>query len=431
MDEKIENNKESNKKQPTAHYRLQLLPYEFLQGCTQHLMQKFNEFSGRYILDDTYLQLREKIENLRKNYEVQVSQKPKTIFSSFWGNNTPGHVRIEQISLIEFICQDLPKQCRDPQQEAASRTILLGALIYRYLRLLLEYKNDKNSARKNCALFAVLEKILLIDDKNKLDDLTIETTCTALCHFLKNSQEEPIFIKEKLSLLSPKLNKTNYSYVNQDKEFFQKLEEMILKAKKNNQCIYQQVYYIEFISSIANVLKDMDEEVNLFLANMKKQCKGQENIKISDFIEYFTTEKVKPCTKLLLQNSMGILSEKISIFKKFEFFEKKIKGIIKVKNQCALLGGFVVVLHQCDQDQSMKVLKNSIYHLLKSHENYALGNEIKDFAVRALNDFIQYPNIEELLNLKPFKQLSVLKKELLTLQEMLEPQEILTTNRMN
>ncbi|STX47994.1 Uncharacterised protein [Legionella hackeliae] len=210
--------------------------YRDLHNKAIKLHNSFNELINRYI-PPTYEQIRQKVNSLEEKYNEKVRKK-----SGFFVNTTPD-LRRDQVACISQLLPKLPQE-GTVQLLNNAQNILLGAVLYRYQRIILSY-NSKflfylgYSADNSCVKLILEEEFEF--EKQKLDAETIATCCEAYKAYLE---------QEDVSSDKKKKVADQFPYIQEDTEFFSKLKEIIVHARVKARPITIQLQVIVLCSQL-------------------------------------------------------------------------------------------------------------------------------------------------------------------------------------
>lgn len=377
-----------------THARLEKKPYipldkDALLDSTTNLQQTFNAFAKLYFPPD-YKTLRGEVQVLEANYLEQVKSKSK----SGWRLTTPvaDQTRLDQIACIKLLVERLPEK---PDNEATlkqAHMILLGALLYRYLRIESSYTSGYGifGSADNSALKVVLFKLLNLGENNIPDQQTIATCCGEYRNYLKQND-----------------NVERYSYIKKDHDFFVNLDSIIDTATIKAKSVNDKIKYILFIQSVPALLNRNEDIIN------QNICKRLDEWIVGELKQktVLTFIDVKLCldnmtgTELSIRNYFEayFLAEDLEITAETrESFKTEIMDNMKLWYQYAILGAYFMCIEEC-KPSSKSELSSLLYQTFESAigskaETY-LDNKTRDNALTALKKFVEL-STEPLLNLE-------------------------------
>lgn len=373
--------------------------YKPLQDATDNLQQLFSDLSDRYTTP-SYAELREKVLSLAKLYKDEV-EKTK--------GKTPEAHRLDQIACITQLAAELPAPSKDQTTDWGSRFILLGALFYRLKRIDNSYgslygffgKSKNSSALNNC-----IEAICVINDENRLDDLTLFHSCTAYREYLKS---------EGVS--------NTYAYIKKDPlDFFSNLDSIIKKAKRSINAdvdidISRQYNQIFFIQSVAKKLAENDMSLSVVLTNltisMKARLKSKQELDYDDILKCIEDIKTPPLEKWLILHFLSY--EKVVSEINIEQFKNEIESSNNILSSSALVGAYVLSLPKGEPKiscltQTLNFALNIGKRLDKDRRNI-LDDLSRAQALEAFNIFIKLPG-SDAINMTVWGKKTILEKKL-------------------
>ncbi|MDP1604794.1 MAG: hypothetical protein Q8M03_16190 [Legionella sp.] len=262
--------------------------------------------------------------------------------------------------------------------EAANNT-LLGALVHRRWRLILEHAW---TGPDNCALKRTIDELLAINDKNPLDPLTISTFCEAYLNYLQKIE-------------NGKANYTEYSYIKtkiaKKYDFFGEIQETINNDEVRAGCVYisRLLSFVEFVQTIPPILTPYREKFMDMVAELKKllteKLVDEEEIGRDEVLEFLATikptrpELVDFIKEYILQPGIKVNESSLSLF------IENITYRIDVYCRYALIGVYMMTLYECSDED----LHKTFYKAIKVDEHNSLdGAEIRN-ALKGLNCFIE------------------------------------------
>ncbi|ARG99753.1 hypothetical protein [Legionella micdadei] len=233
--------------------------YQDIQLETNELRRKFSDLTNTYLFPPT-AQLLEYVDlKIEETYRKKVKM----------GGRKPDPVRLDQISFIKHVRNDLSEDLSSEKNEERleAERILMGAVVYRFLRLKENYSPKFEASLKgvarffasygykdvsSCELYNTLMELFKFE---KLDPYTVSVCCSSFKKYL-DSQEDP----------------TRYAYVKADLEFDTKLSNIIKEATANVEStkisMKKQMEYISFIESMGMSLNKSDCEVATYLEQL-------------------------------------------------------------------------------------------------------------------------------------------------------------------
>jgi hypothetical protein len=347
-------------------------PYKKLKEATHELQRTFGKFAKRFS-NPTYAELCDLISRLEKEYREKVLQKKGWVFFS---KPKPDQTRLDQIALIVQLsgrvqegvsrrCEEARRTEKNPivlneiieAQFAEASDILLGAILYRYLRLVKEYEGAGScyglvTDASNCALKNAIDDLLKINiagassfsatassvPMNTLDSLTIFTCCNAFQNYLNENNA------------NQKKNYTEYSYIENDSLFFTNLSSIIEAERPKSKPMRDLLQFAIFIQSIPPLLTTYEQDLNDLLKPLISAL-GTKLLEVEEIDSEGVLEALKTITtdspvahffeQYLLASDLVIDEEH------FTRFENDIKERMEIYCQYALLGAYVMSLKRC------------------------------------------------------------------------------------
>lgn len=410
--------------------------YEELQKTTGELIDLFNDYAKRY-KPGPYSTLLKIVKNeLKGRYEENVKKKPQKktrglLSLTYFTNTEPDDLRLNQITCITQLGTTLPETENGKEKEAAKYFgILLGSIIYRYLRLEAAYQGifAMTSDPENCALKTTLAEVLQLSKDNELDDLTIFDCCSAYHTFLK---------QEKIA--------ESFKYVQNDKDFFIKLNKIISRYQPSSESILKRIEYLHVIQNIDEILTRMEGPIQLLFPDLVKELKAamadKQELSPEEMREFWKKYAVK-----LKPHEVPVL-EKVLIFsrpiKKEELMtsdstscdlEKLFTGRLNTYKQFVLFGAYVTTLQKIKEtsvdteDPLAKkmndALIDTINKALKINASNVLNKETLRLGFVYMELFLKIPGVEEQIKAGPWGRGDILKGYVVTtLKELDEVEE--------
>ncbi len=358
-----------------------------LQDVSDNLQYYLNKELGRY-QSKPYEVLVDATLKLEAHYRDNV--KKKTYFLT---PHVPDEARLKEIACITFLVLHLPKTDPNTFKRFKVHNIVLGALFYRrmarentYQRSLLYTLTLGGWTEKASALYLSIESILGLDDKNKIDPLTVFTCCSAYKECLEKIKAD---------------DKKNY--IPESEADLALLDTIISESKVDKRYLSfsLQMDYVVSIESVAKLIKDTDQKMRpsfmTFKEKLLQALKLKEVLLNSDLIAC-----LESCNfiawkniffKYLIPKNTRITKENLDTF----IDDRQVE--LTHFNQYILLGAYVMVLkHEPIKDEQplpdalIKVLKQAI-------DSVRADNELDDKtcfkALKVLNSYLMLPSFQD------------------------------------
>lgn len=382
--------------------------YAILQKSTRELQQTFNDLTKRYTTL-SYEQLCAGVERLEELYKEKVVAK-----HSWWSKPAPDPLRLNQIGCITqlMLCKPLPIGVEVTESEAKKYATqkdkffntLMGALLYRFLRLIESYSGLTGmygffgSAATNCALAQALESFLKITAKNPLDDLTIAICGKAyLDHLTQNGVAD------------------EFKYVKSDPEFFIKLQEIVKTSTQKSKPMGDQLKYIVCIQSVNEVIAQYLKQMKLVITTLETKLKTildtQELTKEEVVLLLQEIQKPEACIQFL-QNYIlsSINNEAVINLENLASFKRQLEKNLEIYSQYALLGSYILTMDHVQMPDSP--LHSVLKYSTAMRPDNLLDKEAQTLALTSLSRFIDtFPEFV-LINTEIWEGFSVFKAEL-------------------
>ncbi|RMX15281.1 hypothetical protein EAS68_12765 [Legionella jordanis] len=372
----------------------QMLNYTIFKKNTEELLQKFNNYCQRYPTVN-YEVLRQKVSGLQEKY-IAKSQKGKSGYFS----SSDTRLRCDQLACISQLLPKLPdpKTEKDEEKLESAEQILLGAIIFRYLRIKKSYENPFSffKTEEDSYTFQVLDEEF--DFKNKLDEETIVSCCEAYQRYLLQSL--------------PTGNQNvgdQFPYIVKNKQkFYKNLSEIINERKPQAQLIRAQLNVIDFVYSVYESLEKTEEAVCAVLPKFKAMVwlKLEELEREGNSKGYLTYEELivlakslKPAPEecalagLILLFPAKISKDKIEALETGVVgnisFDKYFEHAFAIRNNYCLLGAYIMALGLCDSGtEKLLIALNGAINVLGENQ---LDLYTTGMALKALSDYTRLP----------------------------------------
>lgn len=410
--------------------------YDELQKATGELIDLFNDFAKRY-KPGSYSALLKVVKNeLKGKYEENVKRKPQKktrglLSFTYFTNTVPDELRLNQITCITQLGTTLPEPENGKEKETIKYFgILLGSIIYRYLRLEALYQGffAMASDSENCALKTTLAEALQLNSDNDLDDLTVFDCCSAYETYLK---------QDKIA--------DTFEYIKSDKEFFSKLSHIIAKRKPGSETILKRIEYLQVIQNIDQILTRMEGPIHLLFPDLVKELRGamadRPELSPEEIREFWKkyAVKLKPQELPVLEKVM-IFNEKI---KKEDLvcsdakscdLEKRLMVRLGTYKQHVLFGAYAATLQKIKEisvdteDHLAKKMNDALIDTINKALTINASNMLDKETLRLgfvyMELFLKIPGMEEQIKAGPWGRGDILKGYVVTtLKELDEPQE--------
>ncbi len=283
--------------------------------------------------------------------------------------------------------------------------ILLGALFYRLLRIKDGY-GSLELARAQSALCRAIYQLLGLSEINQLDDWTVMTCCQYFYDYLKRDDTA-----------------ARVPYIQEDAQFFEKLQQRIVEAKIKAQPIIKQLAYIDFIQSVAKTLSEFQHKFLPLLDGLVSNSANQPSSPQA-MLAYFEAMKDlsayhRAYLKLLIRNDSTEFSSSDGSTSLRQEIES-IKQRIQCRNEYTLLGAYLSVLMcRMEGDWPSKpihpdklMLHGLLEKVIVTTDTGKLDFEARDLSLMMLHDFVSLPEITSTLNMTCWEQLVYLQREI-------------------
>lgn len=306
---------------------------QLLQKSTADLQQTFNGFAKLYF-PPNYKKLRELISQLEDKYIEAVKNKAK----DSWRFTTPvpDQTRLDQIGCLTQLMTNLPEKFGNDAELQQAHRVLLGAVLYRYLRIESSYTDAYGlfGSADNSALKVVLFVLLGLSENNRLDSQTIVTCCGEYCEHLKQNG-----------------NSDRYSYIKKDMDFFINIEKIINTAKISAAPIASKMQYIIFVQSVSALLSKQEEVIIKDVCQplcvlFEKKLQGQTLLESKDVRLCLRSLNVQPLVSNFFEERC--IMDDLEISKEsLNDFSDDITGKMSIMYQYSLLGAYIMCIEQC------------------------------------------------------------------------------------
>lgn len=333
--------------------------YQDIQLETNELRRKFSDLTNTYLFPPT-AQLLEYVDlKIEETYRKKVKM----------GGRKPDPVRLDQISFIKHVRNDLSEDLSSEKNEERleAERILMGAVVYRFLRLKENYSPKFEASLKgvarffasygykdvsSCELYNTLMELFKFE---KLDPYTVSVCCSSFKKYL-DSQEDP----------------TRYAYVKADLEFDTKLSNIIKEATANVEStkisMKKQMEYISFIESMGMSLNKSDCEVATYLEQLThligekiETLEDSQSLSRKEILESLDTLSPSPVIRQVFEE---FIPQELAIMANGEMhtpdnkgdwssdgqFENVLSKHLKIQSKYTLLGAYFLCLNQCNED---------------------------------------------------------------------------------
>ncbi|ASQ45425.1 hypothetical protein [Legionella clemsonensis] len=374
--------------------------YRYLHNNTNILHDTFNKLINRYI-PPTYEQVRQKVSSFPEKYNEKVNKK-----SGLLVNTTRG-LRLDQSACISLLLPKLPEE-GSVQEINQAHNILLGAVIYRFLRIKKSYKPKYYSyfgySPKDSCTYQILEEDFEFD-KQQLDAETIATCCEAYLAYLEQEVVTTIGKKQKVG--------DQFPYIKEDVDFYKNLKAIIRDARAIAQPITAQLKIISFVQSVAVSFRTMDNnalevlpKLSSVVSNKLKKSPAQELTsedvaELLDTIHPAVNEAAKETLKLVLPDmvtSKGVFtkviisnSSPIRTEDKYLSFQDYVQEALIMNSQYALLGAYILALSRSEADKPE--LKDALNHAIAAQGVNQLDEKTKKWGLVAFHNYVTIPGI--------------------------------------
>lgn len=254
---------------------------------------------------------------------------------------------------------------------------LLGALVHRYFRLIIEYNDYNKSIANPAALFQVklwdvttcrfFKAVVaaLQSDKRVLDELTIVSALEVFREnmFLEVAVEETKG-KTKKTLKIPRY--MTYEHFAVDPHFKHYLDELIKKHQKLGATVIKQFKAIFFLQSIANQLEKekepVEKEITEWCHALSKEHQDFSKLTPEEIERhlhhYFKLKPEKDTIKerILDLLAVGYESKKFAAIKDYSAFLELMNTCNTDEGRCILCGGYVLLVQRGNLDNNLLTL---------------------------------------------------------------------------
>ncbi|QRN04316.1 hypothetical protein GH742_10735 [Legionella sp. MW5194] len=411
--------------------------YGIMQKATQKLIGSFNDLAKRYKPGSYQALLKVVKDELKGKYEENVKKKPQkkprglfsfTYFTNpatYFTNTTPDELRLNQIACITQLVTTLPEG-KEEQETANYFGILLGSIIYRYLRLEMVYQglSAMVSDSENCALKTTLAEVLKLNTDNALDELTVFECCSAYQRFLK---------QDKIA--------DTFEYIKSDKDFFSKLSHIIAEYQTGSDIILKRIEYLQVIQNIDEVLTRLDSPTHLLFPPLIKELKAamaeKQELSSAEIQEFWKKYAVnlKPQEAGLMERVMvfnrTIEKEELdSTDSKVSDFEHTLRKRWDIYKQHVLFGAYVTTLQKVNElsiaelnpltKKMNTALAETISNALKIDASNRPDKANMQLGFMYMKHFLETPGIAEQITAKPWGRADILKGYVVTSHKALD-----------
>lgn len=323
--------------------------YQSLCGLSAELLADFNTLSGRYITPNLNLLF----DNTHKEMEAYV----KTAGDRVSQAKALLQLVLELKSDENYIEAEGKKDKTDKDRIIIANThqIMLGALIHRYLRITDEYRPVKkttsmfggfgefvtkavyNPVPTNSDIYNAIGGILNITVKNKLDPMTIKTSCECFKNYMLQSNRY-----------------LTYMHYKDDPHFEIYLQGFIDKAAKGAESIIPQIRQIQFLMSLTKNIQGIHNQVSILLQVLEKRMTDKDMLPLNISIiqnrlkDVLMPEDIKARFCLLLDRQD--VFDNIHKWSVADFMTE-MRQALDINSQYALFGGYYVIFSQITKQQ--------------------------------------------------------------------------------
>ena len=367
-----------------------LLPsYEDLGDSTSGLLKKYNTMSARYITPN--------LEILFNNTLLKMEEYIKSAGDRITQAKALKQLVLELKSDEHYIKAGDKKDKTDKDKIIIANTqqVMLGALIHRYLRIIDEYKAPQktvslfgglgdfvskkvyNPVPTNSDIFNAIEGILNITAKNKLDPMTIKTSCES---FFAYMQQENKYI--------------DYVHYKDDANFFTYLQGFIDKATLAASATITEIKTIQFLMSLAKNIQNIHQDLNGLLMRLEKQL-TEKDLPLNTGVIYGQLKNFAVSAEVGTRFSLLIdrpyVAEKIDKWTIGEFMQEMLESL-DINSRYALFGGYMVIFQQIKDNSVLKKTLASALKCVKTDNE--LDNDSILQSLKFLKQWFMKVNIE-------------------------------------
>ena len=354
---------------------------EALHQATTQLIKRFNGLSHRYTPPAQDV-LRENVLQLKTRYSQRVAEKPLSFFGS---QPIENKVHIEEIECITRLVLDLPvTKARSPEEDEV-QSIILGALMYRYLAIEFDYTQTLDGKilswlgiynKDSAALYGILKGLLGINEQNQLDALSIATRCGAYLDYLRS-----------------KGARRGSAYIRQEEvDFFDRLHRLISDSKHLSIPILEQIKYLAMIRFFDDLLYKTGVQVGagfeLFSQALGLSFKSKDSLSRADMLSCVSA--TSPNASSLVNSMIEYLLRDDEVLKKENLpnFVVEMNKRLATYSQYTLLGVYVVALTKSHSTTLTKALETAIGVVEPGH---LLDANTRVNALSALGHYLSLP----------------------------------------
>ncbi|KTD24765.1 Uncharacterised protein [Legionella lansingensis] len=356
--------------------------YSDLQKKTDDLEDYFNRLCKRYI-SLRYEELRSKVTALEKKYDEKITKKTS------WFSFSNPELRRDQTACIAQLLPKLP-EAGEKEQINLAQNILQGAIFYRYKRITVSYQGVAYSflgyTPENSALSRTLEEEFHLLE---LDDETLATCCEAYLAYLR--QPDKSRTNKKVGDLFP--------YIQEDGEFYKKLEQVITVAKIGAQAIRQQLQIIAFVKSVAHALRETDKGVDDIFTELSEvvleKLKAEPYLTKQDIVSLLRSKKT-PKNQIFVEifilslPRQGVTKSGVQIEEDWiKPFKDYMVEALSITSNYVLIGSYVMALSLCKTERPK--LKDALNHTLGAKGVNQLDDDTIALALEAFKTYVEIP----------------------------------------
>lgn len=351
--------------------------YKKLRQGINEFSAYFNTISGRYIAP-SYQDLRQNPDQLVTFYREKVSAKNNLFFTA-----APDEKRLSQIACISELIESLPLTIEDEIKQNYAQTLILGAMLYRYLRIRDSYSGMLNYVlggdASNSALFLSLTQLLGITPQNVLDALTIKTACEAYAAYLR---------QEGIA--------SRFTYIQKDSAFLTKLDAQIAQYKKAAEELLLPLNYLNALpfKAIFFVVDDLDKSSSTAFQVLKSALLAL-NVTQLSLTQVKTALLSCPLEASVKNYCIYLLPQFDSIEKeKIDEFILQLEERLTIHNQYALLGVYLFAYQKIPE--SMPLAKRVLEQLLDISAVNVLDDKTRKLAWSAFDNLLSFEKMKSI-----------------------------------
>lgn len=318
--------------------------YQLLKESTEGLKKSYNALSSRYIPP----QLDKLISDING---LEIVYKQKNVDRK----TEPNQQRLDQIACISTLCNDLTQKLSTDNSQSV-KAILIGAVLYRYLRLQADYTAPRRvpsffkplvswvSNVENCLLLDLLKQLLGFDESNPIDE-----------------RSKAVYLRAFQTYLTTDRYYERFPYIKNHLTYLPELNEDISIAEKASLPIKQQLDFIDFIQSIARALDEQDPLVVKTLHDLLKALKPAREalpeggvLTLTEILPHMDALNPDVMTRHILVNLLG---KNLKIASNGEFeneeldpdepIDQVMPTLHLINNKYTLIGAYLLVSRQC------------------------------------------------------------------------------------